>query len=442
MAELEPPVLSFPKGCPDPGQREVKLPVPLPDIGIDFNWDIRDFESFRDAMLEEMVLRYPERRRWTSADIEVVLIEVLAGALDQLSDMADRVVAESYLESARRPESVYNWLRFIGMDLQQLYPFDEVYANRNALFKRITEIEQFLSDSDKPVSEQVQQELNDEKLQLLDELNSIDHLLNSRRMLENDLFDRWRNNPFLMEQVRRTGPANVRSQKRMTSLADYASRLEEHPLVERAYASRRWSGSWPVVWVMLSLWNNAELDQSLIVDDNNTLPETRRLAIEKFHSNRGLRRPEWSDQETIRDILRSFITDYRSIGQEVFLQDIEPVGIDIALCLQVGINYYQSEVKREVLRVLGRGPGGFFEPGRLKVGEDLHVSDFYQRLMSLDGVQHMEVRSFKKIGNLYANKADTGEIVMEDSELAICDNDPFKRERGLLSIQLYGGRRG
>ena len=65
MAELEKPVLTFPKGCPDPGQREVKLPVPLPDIGLDFNWDLRDYDTFRETMLEELMLHYPERRRWT-----------------------------------------------------------------------------------------------------------------------------------------------------------------------------------------------------------------------------------------------------------------------------------------------------------------------------------------------------------------------------------------
>jgi hypothetical protein len=383
MAELERPVLSFPKGCPDPGQREVKLPVPLPDIGIDFNWDIRDFETFRDAMLEDLVLRFPERKRWTPADMEIVLIEVFAAVLDQLSDMADRVVAESYLETARRPESVYNWLSFIGMNMEQL-----------------------------------------------------------TSKTKEELIRYWTENPHQMEYWRQTGPGKIHTQKRMTSLADYATRLEDHPLVERAYASRHWGGAWPVVWVMVSLWNNSELDQSIIENGEVILPTTRKEATDKFHDERGLRKPEWTDQETIRDILRSYIAVYRTIGQEVFLMDIDTIGIDITLCLRIGINYYQSEVKREALRVLGRGPGGFFEPGRLKVGEDLHVSDFYERLMNLDGVEHMEVKTFKKVGNLYPNKADTGEIAMNANELAICDNDPFKRERGLLNIQLYGGRRG
>lgn len=438
MAELDRPELSFPKGCPDPGMREVQLPVPLPDIGIDFNWDLRDFDTFRNAMLEELMLLYPERRRWTSADFEVVMIEVLAAVLDQFSDMADRVAAESYLQSARRPESVYNWLRFIGLELNELYPLDELNTAREELQEKIDEVKTLILIDEHYENRNLQQE----EQQLIQELDEIKELLSSPENIEKKLLTSWRDNPFLMDEKRRAGPATVHRQKRMTSLSDYALRLEEHPLVERAYSSRKWGGSWMVVWVMVSLWNNHELDSLLIENENDLLPESRKKSIEKFHSEKSLLVPEWSEMQTIRDVLRSYISQYRSIGQEVFLLDIEPIGIDISLCLQVAQNYYQSEVKREALRVLGRGPGSFFEPGRLKVGEDLHMSDFYQRLMSLDGVIHVQVLVFKKVGSLYANQAATGEIVMEAKEIAVCDNDTFKRERGRLNIQLYGGRRG
>ena len=151
-------------------------------------------------MLEELQVRFPERRRWTIADVEVVLAELFATALDQLSDMADRVAAEAYLETARRPESIYNWLSFIGLELENI------------------------------------------------ESKSRD-----------DLLDHWRENPHEMEAIRQNGPGTIRTQKRMVSLSDYAVRLEDHPLVQRAQASRRWGGAWPVVWITVSLWNDHEL---------------------------------------------------------------------------------------------------------------------------------------------------------------------------------------
>ncbi|MCL2161454.1 MAG: hypothetical protein FWH56_06155 [Betaproteobacteria bacterium] len=100
----------------DCGTRTAIMPLSLPRIGDDFVWEARDFDGFRMAMLEELAARFPERSRWTPADLEVVLVEVLSWALDQLSDMLDRVTAEAYLETARRPESVHRLLSLIGYE--------------------------------------------------------------------------------------------------------------------------------------------------------------------------------------------------------------------------------------------------------------------------------------------------------------------------------------
>src|SRR6185369_3749462 len=116
MAELPAVLLSFPGGCPDCGDRQAKLPAPLPAVGDDFDWRVRDYDGFRLAMLEELAARFPERTRWTPADLETVIVEALAAVLDQLSDRLDRVAAEAYLETARRPESVRRLLQYIGYD--------------------------------------------------------------------------------------------------------------------------------------------------------------------------------------------------------------------------------------------------------------------------------------------------------------------------------------
>jgi len=106
MAESPKSELVFEGRCPDCAERRVELPAPLPETGDDFAWLVRDYDSFRRFMLEELAGRFPERTRWTAGDLEVVLVEALAAVLDQLSDMTDRVAAEASLETARRPESV------------------------------------------------------------------------------------------------------------------------------------------------------------------------------------------------------------------------------------------------------------------------------------------------------------------------------------------------
>ncbi|MEM1302966.1 MAG: hypothetical protein AAGH17_10305, partial [Pseudomonadota bacterium] len=73
MADLPAPELRFESGCPDCGSRAAVLPLPLPRIDDDFDWKARDYDSFRLFMMQELASRFPERRRWTSADMEVVI---------------------------------------------------------------------------------------------------------------------------------------------------------------------------------------------------------------------------------------------------------------------------------------------------------------------------------------------------------------------------------
>jgi hypothetical protein len=116
VAELPPPTLSFPGIPPDVGERLAHPPDPLPLVGDDFDWQLRDYDSFSTFMLEELAARFPDRSTWTEADLELVLLEAFAAVLDQLSDMLDRVSSEAYLETARRPESVRRLLSMIGYD--------------------------------------------------------------------------------------------------------------------------------------------------------------------------------------------------------------------------------------------------------------------------------------------------------------------------------------
>ena len=54
MAQSPQANLVFAKSCSDCGQRQVELPRPLPEIGDDFDWMLRDYDSFRLFMLEEL----------------------------------------------------------------------------------------------------------------------------------------------------------------------------------------------------------------------------------------------------------------------------------------------------------------------------------------------------------------------------------------------------
>ncbi len=393
MAELPRAKLIFDGTCPDCGRRETALPVPLPAVGDDFDWRLRDYDGFRLFMLEELAARFPERRRWTPADLEVVLVEALAAVLDQLSDMLDRVSSEAFLETARRPESVRRLLAMIGFDA-------------------------------------VQQALADGQI-------TLDATAERSPAEALDLF--WLRHPHAMEAARVAGPRAVHTPRRMVTIDDHARRLEDHPLVLRAHAEGTWTGSWTTLRLAVICWDNRRLDAAGL-----DYPYELRRAVADFHRRRGLSVPalEAGEPPSIRAVLRPYLDAYRMAGQEVILEDARPVGIALALSIRLGPTYFRSEIRRAVGQALGRGPGGFFQPGRLRFGEDLHAGDVIQAVMALDGVKSVCLRRFKRLGRRFPDRSASGTIELTGLEVALCDNDPARPERGTWRLRLYGGLEG
>lgn len=352
---------------------------------------MRDYDGFRLFMLQELAARFPERRRWTPGDLEVVLVEVLAAVLDQLSDMLDRVSAERFLETARRPDSVRRLLRLIGYDVVRL-----AHARGQITVDPTFEPE--------------------EAAARLDAL--------------------WGRSPHLMDEARRDGPRAIHTQHRMVTVEDYAARLEDHPLVLRAHAWSRWTGAWTTVRVAVIARDNRLLDSA------GPLSAELRTAIRRFHDERGLALPDLEAPLTLRTILRPYVDAYRLLGQEAVLEDVVPVGISLSVSVRVAAHYYTSEVRRALRDALGTEPGGFFEPGRLAFGEDLHASDILQALMTLDGVESVCLNRFKRLGSQFPDQVASGRIPLDGLELAVCDNDPTHPERGYYRLTFHGGLKG
>ncbi len=397
MAETPRPELKFVKGCTDCAVREVNLPEPLPEVGDDFDWAVRDYDSFRIFMLEELMSRFPERTRWTPADMEVMLVELFSGALDQLSDMIDRVFGEAFLETARRPESVRRLLSMIGYDAVGESSLD---YNRN-------------------LPEEV-------------------------RLAEAELDRMWLNQPRLMEEARQKGPASIQTQYRMVTEQDYAEKPELHPFVQRACSWAEWGGSWSVINIGLVLQENQLLDEypgQTGQWDASVLADLKKQTDE-FHLKLGLSPVHWEERPSIRAVLKSYIEDYRMAGQDVIIQNAEPVGIYFSLSVSVSYGYYQSEVRNSILEALGTGSGGFFKPGRLAFGEDLYVSDIFQTIMNLKGISTVCVNRFKRMGNAFQDQSGSGRIKLSGLEIAVCNNEPSDHESGYILLKLNGGIKG
>ncbi len=386
--------LDFPGGCPDCGRRRADLPQVLPQLGDDFDWDLRDYDGFRLFMLEALAARFPERRRLTPADVEVALAEVLAAQLDKLSDMLDRVAAEFTLETARRPETVRRLLALIGYDA----------------LTRTEDLAAPPFDHPPPAGD--------------------------LRTPAERLDQYWLDQPERMDLARLDGPRAIRDQHRMVTLEDFMLRLEDHPLVERAHAWDEWSGAWQVIRVAVIPILRRDLDTT------GPWPPALAEATQTFHAGRALPLPDLTAGPSLRAILLPYVAAYRLTGQPVELERAQEVGVIVALSIQVAPNHYQSEVRDAVLQALGTGPGGFFAPGRLRFGEDLWASDIIQNVVAVGGVDNVCLNRFKRLGNRFADQAGSGRIELEGLEVAICDNLPGAPERGYLRLALHGGMQG
>ncbi|MCX6629447.1 MAG: hypothetical protein NTW28_17655 [Candidatus Solibacter sp.] len=520
MAEAPGSDLTYEGGCPDCGNRVTTLPTVLPDVGDDFDWLVRDYDGFRRFMLEELAARFPRRTAWTAADLEVMLVEALAARLDQLSDLLDRVTAESWLETARQPRSVRRLLAFIGFD-----------AVTDALARGLMEPGPGLSTKDirdlAAFSATLQQHTDAVSAWLYEKLSAptrtalaqsggsdadsralctllvhdLNYVIAGEGIFDTTLFagvrlraetqellkrhpagrqlaelnvtlledayadvivsDRaarseaqlealWATQPELMEAARRNGPSSIRRQKRMVTLADYAARLQEHPLVLRAQAWSSWSGSWYTIRAAVIAPDHQRIDTPAAcgvggLSDPKAKAKAMAAdaalwaAVEAFHHSRGLPVPSaGGGKPIIRQILQTYLDGYRMAGQEVVLQDAEPVGISIALSVRVADHYFRSEVRSAVEAALR----GMFAASRLTFGQDVVSSDLFQTVMALPGVADVCLNRFKRVGSAYPNQTATGRIPVGELEMAVCENRQGKPEYGYFHIALHGGLAG
>jgi hypothetical protein len=401
MAELAEPVLTFGNGCPDCGERSAVLPLPIPAIADDFDWRARDYDSFRLFMMQELAYRFPERRRWTPADVEVVIIELLAAALDRASHALDAVHGERYLETARRPQSVRRLLKLIGYDaVERIDP----------------ELLDGLPQPAPGITETPAQQLE----------------------------RYWRLNPPAMEEARAEGPRLTGEVRRMVTLADHETILAQHPLVARARARLVWTGAWNTVLVATLLEDNRSLDAALHAGPPpgdgrpSTIDEDLWEEIVDFHRVERLPMPPVNDTLTARKMLRGLIELNRMIGTEVFLESAKAAPVSIALSIRAKRGYFRSELKQALEQVFSDEEGGFFEPGRLGFGEDLFASDIIDAAMAVEGVAVACLNRFKRVGP-YPDQVASGIIAIAEDEFALCDNDRARPQNGTFRITVNAG---
>jgi hypothetical protein len=216
--------------------------------------------------------------------------------------------------------------------------------------------------------------------------------------------------PEPLEEARQNAPAAFRVQQRAVTPSDYTEKAGEHPDVQRAAATLRWTGSWPTVFLTVDRRGGRAVD-------------------DEFEND-----------------LRRFLERYRMAGQDLEIDGPRYVPLELELRVCVAANYFRSDVVAALHRVFDSrahadGTRGFFHPDNFTFGQPVLLSRIYAEAQRVAGVRHVEVTLLRRQG------ATTGEDVPASDrfevgglEIVQLENDPNFPDRGVLRFNPVGGR--
>lgn len=210
--------------------------------------------------------------------------------------------------------------------------------------------------------------------------------------------------PEPLARARRGAPQTFAAFPRRAVLpADFAAAAHELEGIDRATATRTWTGAWPLIQTVVDLTgSDAQAD----------------LAAAAAH-----------------------LDGLRMLGQEVTVVSGTGVGLAIGLevCVAPGID--TEDVRREILARLRPGTDdapGLFHPANLRLGGTIHTSSIVTAAAAVQGVDAVDVTMARRL----VEPEDTVHEVLtfEAREVPVLDDDAARPERGRLELTMRGGR--
>jgi hypothetical protein len=211
-----------------------------------------------------------------------------------------------------------------------------------------------------------------------------------------------------LSQARLYAPQAFRRQERAVTAADYAAMAEREPRVQRAVATRRWTGSWYTIFITVDRRGSDTIDPVFEAD------------------------------------LARFIERYRLAGHDVEIEAPNFVALDIALHVCTRRGYFAADVEGRLLEAfsadrLPSGKTGFFHPDRFTFGQSVYLSGVIAEAMRVTGVAYVTPTRFQRLGRHAAGEIASGRIPMARLEIARLDNDPNAPENGRLRFDVDTG---
>jgi hypothetical protein len=197
--------------------------------------------------------------------------------------------------------------------------------------------------------------------------------------------------------------------ERAITAEDYAQIAERHPNLQDAAAALRWTGSW--------------YEASVGVDPRGTEePPSQLLAG-----------------------VAGMLYRYRRMGHDLAVMKAVYVPIALTLDVCVAPHYLRGHVEAAMLerfssRFMADGQPGFFHSDRLSFGGAVFLSKIVAEAQAVPGVTSVYVRKLERYREEPQQEIEQGLLKIGPMEIAQLANDPSFPERGVLTLEMRGGR--
>lgn len=215
--------------------------------------------------------------------------------------------------------------------------------------------------------------------------------------------------PETLERVRQFAPAAFRRQERAVTEEDYAEVAQRHPEVQRAVATLRWTGSWYTVYLTIDRVQGRPIDDDFIV------------------------------------AMRRHMERFRMAGYDLEIDAPREVSLELDMHVCVDSRFERAHVKAALLdlfsnRLRTDGSRGFFHPDNFTFNQSVFSSRVIAAAASVPGVESVQLTTFHRQGHPSSLALISGVLEIGRLEVARLDNDRNFPERGVLRLDLGGGR--
>jgi hypothetical protein len=212
-----------------------------------------------------------------------------------------------------------------------------------------------------------------------------------------------------LEHVRTTAPVAFRTRQRAVTPDDYVAMAQQHPEVQRAAATFRWTGSWHTIFLTIDRFGGLPVDDAFV------------------------------------QTMLGYLEPFRLAGHDLQVDGPNYVSLDIAMTVTAQPDHFRSDVARGLLQAFGTGmmPDGrrqVFNPDNFTFGQPVYLSAVYAAAQAADGVAAVQVTTFQRRDRPGGDGLRLGRLDFARLEIARLNNDPDFPERGTFQVTMRGGK--